>query len=421
MAVRWIFKGNPYRAALLQGRALSELRTLHEAMKFQGLSNLTRTVTFPDGSVIHCHSVFGQDIVTLVPAQVPAGLGREAWKLPSRGIPGTDIYGVVVWQSCRVTRNREAYWGQEPTLQTLWKVWYILVYREGSRWEKRFDTEQVNTFDCPEDGWCVVSYISTPSDWEKRVNLANYWVSKVHYPGSPLNGISLGVEQEEEEETFYGGALMRKGGEFDIVAWIFDSVSKGFVLRPSPEWRLLAVSVYYDTRNTLYLPVVSPELIVEGERIPIEIELRYVEEEDIVYAPDYSEEEGCLCNFLWCPVVEMFYKDRCSWYTGKSIRGSATFYRQYASSISKNGAIAFTESAEAMCDFYINQVYIYENGQYVTSFDCDERSPDLHCSGDVIRFQEPLIARSNVVEQQLDVSSFYIISEPTGVTRDVSL
>jgi len=85
MAVRWIFKGDPYRAALLQGRALGELRTLHEAMRFQGLSNLTRTVTFPDGSVIHCHSVFGQDIVTLIPAQAVA-----------RIVPSPTIYETFI-------------------------------------------------------------------------------------------------------------------------------------------------------------------------------------------------------------------------------------------------------------------------------------------------------------------------------------
>ena len=60
-----VLKGDVAEAEKLRGMALSQLRLLHDAMKFQGLKQLGRQIRFKSGCWIKLYSSFGLDLVTV--------------------------------------------------------------------------------------------------------------------------------------------------------------------------------------------------------------------------------------------------------------------------------------------------------------------------------------------------------------------
>jgi hypothetical protein len=73
MPVRYITTGNEFAAKGLLGEGRHQLSILKNAMSFQNLKQLQRTVRFNDGVAIRCTSVFGQDkIEVFVPVGIPA-------------------------------------------------------------------------------------------------------------------------------------------------------------------------------------------------------------------------------------------------------------------------------------------------------------------------------------------------------------
>ena len=72
MTIRYITSGNEFRAKGLLGEGRHQLSILKNAMSFQNLKQLQRTVRFNDGTTIRCTSVFGQDKVEVfVPPVLP--------------------------------------------------------------------------------------------------------------------------------------------------------------------------------------------------------------------------------------------------------------------------------------------------------------------------------------------------------------
>ena len=75
MPVKYITSGNEFAAKELLGEGRHQLSILKNAMSFQNLKQLQRTVRFNDGTAIRCTSVFGQDKVEVfVPLRVPIGV-----------------------------------------------------------------------------------------------------------------------------------------------------------------------------------------------------------------------------------------------------------------------------------------------------------------------------------------------------------
>lgn len=72
MSVRYITSGNEFVAKGLLGAGRHQLSILKNAMSFQKLKQLQRTVRFNDGTIIKCSSCFGQDTINVfVPPMIP--------------------------------------------------------------------------------------------------------------------------------------------------------------------------------------------------------------------------------------------------------------------------------------------------------------------------------------------------------------
>ncbi|MDO9565915.1 MAG: hypothetical protein Q7J15_04165 [Candidatus Desulfaltia sp.] len=82
MTVRYITSGNEFAAKGLLGEGRHQLSILKNAMTFQNLKQLQRTVRFNDGTAIKCSSCFGQDVVNVfVPPGIPVAVEREIVKV----------------------------------------------------------------------------------------------------------------------------------------------------------------------------------------------------------------------------------------------------------------------------------------------------------------------------------------------------
>lgn len=78
MPIRYITTGDEKAARSLLGEGRHQLSILKNAMSFQKLQQLQRTVRFDDGTAIRCTSTFGQDnIEVFVPLELPVKKERE--------------------------------------------------------------------------------------------------------------------------------------------------------------------------------------------------------------------------------------------------------------------------------------------------------------------------------------------------------
>lgn len=92
-------EGDTKKAGKLRGFALSQLRILHNAMKFQGLKQDVRMVRFSDGSWIKLVSNFGLDLITVFAPPVLVKEVGEELEWPKRykfylrvKIDGNDLF-----------------------------------------------------------------------------------------------------------------------------------------------------------------------------------------------------------------------------------------------------------------------------------------------------------------------------------------
>lgn len=92
MTIKYIAEGDKFKASQLWGEARHQLSILKNAMSFQNLQQLQRTVRFNDGTIIKCISCFGQDVVKVfVPQQVGEVKYRE--DIHIRYYPTMEVYG----------------------------------------------------------------------------------------------------------------------------------------------------------------------------------------------------------------------------------------------------------------------------------------------------------------------------------------
>lgn len=92
MTIKYIPEGDKFKANQLWGEARHQLSILKNAMSFQNLQQLQKTVRFNDGTIIKCISCFGQDVVKVfVPQQVGEVKYREDIRI--RYLPAMEVYG----------------------------------------------------------------------------------------------------------------------------------------------------------------------------------------------------------------------------------------------------------------------------------------------------------------------------------------
>jgi len=91
MTIKYIAEGDKFKASQLWGEARHQLSILKNAMSFQNLQQLQRTVRFNDGKIIKCISCFGQDVVKVfVPQQVEGVKYKE--DIYIRYYPALEVY-----------------------------------------------------------------------------------------------------------------------------------------------------------------------------------------------------------------------------------------------------------------------------------------------------------------------------------------
>ena len=77
MTIRYITSGNEFRAKGLLGEGRHQLSILKNAMSFQNLKQLQRTVRFNDGTIIRCSSLYGHDTVNVFVPPIPIPVIEE--------------------------------------------------------------------------------------------------------------------------------------------------------------------------------------------------------------------------------------------------------------------------------------------------------------------------------------------------------